>query len=128
MGIKLGTDEIYNMISIGHNPTLEDVWQLGWSIGRLTEYKNYFRYSDFSYYKINEGGWTNDLNSIIKYRLLFGKDFGKGFQFYGGPTLNLMISRIETSNQYTWYRLVDYDAKGRNYAFWIGYSVGVELF
>ncbi len=129
IGLKLGTDEIYNMISIGYNPSLQnDVWQLGWSIGRLHEHNNYFHYTDFSYYKINEGDWTKDLNSILKYRILFGKDFGRGLQLYGGPTFNLMISKLDSSDQYTWYRLFDFGAKGRDYVFWIGYSFGVELF
>lgn len=127
-GLKLGTEDIYNMISVGYNPALSrDVWQVGWSIGSLREYKNHFQYSDLSIFKINEGGWTDELNSLIKYRLLFGKDFGRGIQVYGGPTLNLLISRVEGSSDYTWYTLYSFGAKGRDYRFWIGYSIGFEL-
>lgn len=129
IGVKLGTEEIYNMVSFGFNPTLDrNVWQLGWSIGRLHQYRNHFLYTDFSYFKLNEGDWTSNLNSIFKYRLLFGKELGIGFQIYGGPTLNMLISRVENSSSYTWYRLVDFGAKGRDYVFWIGYSAGIELF
>lgn len=128
-GIKLGTEGVYNMISIGYNPAPgRDVWQLGWSIGSLEEHRNYFRYSDLSLFKINEGDWTEDLNWIVKYRLLFGKNLGKGIQVYGGPTLNMLVSRVEGSSDYTWYSLIDFGAKGRDYRFWIGYSLGVELF
>ena len=128
-GIKLGTNEIYNMISIGYNPLLDgDVWQLGWSIGRMHQYKHHFLYSDLSFFKINEGGWTKDLNSNIKYRLLFGKELGSGIKLYGGPTLNMLISRVENSDRYTWYKLFDFGAKGRDYTFWAGFSVGIELF
>lgn len=127
-GLKLGTNEIYNMISVGYNPLLDrNVWQLGWSIGRLHEYQNHFLYTDFSYFKINEGGWTKDLNSNFKYRLLFGKNFD-GIKLYGGPTFNMLISRVAGSNDYAWYRLYSFGAKGREYSFWTGLSVGIELF
>lgn len=127
-GIKLGTHEIYNMISIGFNPAIDrDVWQVGWSIGRKHEYSTHFLYTDFSFFKINEGDWTKDLNSLFKYRLQFGKEVFDGMQVYGGPTFNMLISKVPGSSDYTWYRLFDFGAKGRDYAFWIGYSFGLEL-
>lgn len=129
IGMKLGTNDIYNMLSIGFNPFLDrDVWQLGWSIGKLNTYDHHFLYSDFSYFKINEGGWTSDLNSKYKYRLLFGKEFADDLKLYGGPTLNMLISRVDGRNEYTQYRIFDFGAKGREYIFWAGFSVGVELF
>ncbi|HKK45479.1 MAG TPA: hypothetical protein VJ964_08150 [Balneolaceae bacterium] len=128
VGVKLGTHKIYNMISIGYNTFLDrDVWQVGWSIGRLHNYTHHFLYTDFSYFKVNEGGWTNDLNSIFKYRLLFGKDFADYFKLYGGPTINMLISKVPQSNDYTWYRLLDFGAKQRSYVFWIGFSFGIQL-
>lgn len=129
VGLKLGTNEIYNMISVGYNPLLSrDVWQVGWSIGRLHQYTHHYLYTDFSYFKINESGWTKDLNSILKYRLLFGKELVKGLKLYGGPTFNMLISKVPESNDYTFYRLFDFGAKGRDYVFWIGFSMGMELF
>ncbi|MGD8426834.1 MAG: hypothetical protein PVH63_04335, partial [Balneolaceae bacterium] len=128
VGVKLGTHQVYNMISVGYNTFLDrDVWQLGWSIGQLHEYPNHFLYTDFSYYKINEGRWTKDLNSTFKYRLLFGKELANYFKVYGGPTVNMLISKVPESDDYTWYRLFDFGAKGRKYAFWIGYSFGIQL-
>lgn len=128
VGVKLGTRQIYNMVSVGYNTFLNrDVWQLGWSIGRLHRYPNHFLYTDFSYFKINEGSWTKDLNSIFKYRLLFGKELANRLKIYGGPTLNMLISRVAESHDYSWYHIVDFGAKGRSYVFWIGYSVGIQL-
>ncbi len=129
VGVKLGTEQVYNMLSVGFNPIISrDVWQIGWSIGRLHEYEKYDLYSDFSFHKINEGGWTNDINSIFKYRLLFGKELNKHFKVYGGPTLNMLISRLEESDDYAPYRLFDIKAKGRQYVFWLGATLGIELF
>jgi len=129
VGMKLGTEQIYNMLSVGFNPMINrDVWQIGWSIGRMQEYEKYDLYSDFSYFKINEGSWTTDLNSIIKYRLLFGKEVNEDIKLYGGPTLNMLISRLEESDVYAPYRLFDIKAKGRQYVLWIGATLGLELF
>lgn len=129
VGLKLGTEEVYNMISVGYNPLLDgDVWQVGWSIGYEREYRNYFTYGDFSWFHVNEGGWTEDLNSIFKYRWLFGTGLGEGIRLYGGPTFNLMVSRTSGSADYTWYDLYRFGAKGRDYTFWIGYALGIELF
>lgn len=128
VGLKLGTKSDYNMISIGYNPLLDrDVWQVGWSYGKLHDYENHFLYNDFSYFKVNEGGWTKDLNSIFKYRLLFGKEFSEAIKLYGGPTFNMLISRVADSNDYTFYRLFDFEAKNRQYVFWVGFSFGIEL-
>lgn len=128
-GLKLGTEEVYNMISIGVNPAINrDVWLVGWSIGRLHKYRNHFLHTDFSIFKINEGDWTKDLNLLYKYRLQFGKEVLGGLKVYGGPTFNMLVSRIPGSSDYTWYRLLDFGANGRDYIFWIGYSFGVELF
>ncbi|MGM0545144.1 MAG: hypothetical protein ACQEST_00350 [Bacteroidota bacterium] len=129
LGIKLGTNDVYNMPSIGFNPFLgRDVWQLGWSIGSLREYSTHFLYRDFSYHKVNESGWTNDLNSIFKYRLLFGKKLTNQVKIHGGPSFNMLVSRLDESSDYLPYRLFDFEAKGRDYVFWIGGSIGFELF
>lgn len=128
VGMKLGTEDIYNMISIGYNPFLSrNVWQFGWSIGRLQEYKNHSMYYDFSYFKINEGNWTDDLNSIFKYRVLFAKEVAPSIKVYGGPTANMMISKVNESDDYAPYQLFDFEAKGRDYVFWFGLSLGLEL-
>ncbi|NIV13607.1 MAG: hypothetical protein GWN62_20705, partial [Aliifodinibius sp.] len=59
---------------------------------------------------------------------LFGKELNKHFKVYGGPTLNMLISRLEESDDYAPYRLFDIKAKGRQYVFWLGATLGIELF
>lgn len=129
VGLKLGTHRIYNMISIGINPLLNrDVWQLGWSIGGLQEHNNYFVYNDFSIFHINEESWSDVVNNIYKYRLLYGTEIGDGMALYGGPTFNMQISREDGSNEYTWYSLYSASPKGRDFRFWVGLTAGLQIF
>jgi len=129
VGLKLGTYHIYNMISIGINPLLNrNVWQVGWSIGGLREHHNYFVYNDFSIFHINEESWSDVVNNIYKYRLLYGTEIGDGLALYGGPTFDMQISREEGSNDYTWYSLYSASPKGREFRFWIGLTAGLQIF
>lgn len=139
LGIKLGTTNIYNMISAGYNPTItdRDVWALGWTFGvyetldkawgnpRLS---NYFHHSDFSVYHINDGEWTDEMNTRFTYRYMIGRELNRGLSIYGGPSLNLQISEVAGSSDYTWYSIVDATRKGREIRAWIGFSLGFQVF
>jgi hypothetical protein len=139
LGLKLGTRHVYNMISAGYNPTItdRDVWTLGWTFGvyeTLDEawgnprLRNYFHHSDFSVYHINDGEWTDEMNTRFTYRYMLGRELNRGLSIYGGPSLNLQISKVEGSSDYTWYSIVDGTRKGRDIRAWIGFSVGFQVF
>lgn len=139
LGIKLGTTNIYNMISAGYNPTItdRDVWALGWTFGvyeTLDEawgnprLSNYFHHSDFSVYHINDGEWTDEMNTRFTYRYMVGRELNRGLSIYGGPSLNLQISEVAGSSDYTWYSIVDATRKGREIRAWIGFSLGFQIF
>jgi hypothetical protein len=139
IGLKLGTRHIYNMISVGFNPLItdRDVWTLGWTIGGyetldvVWENPNlagYFHHSDFTIRKISEDGWTSDLNWLYSYRYMLGKDIGNNLAVYAGPALNLLISRAAGNSDYTWYSLIDGRRAGRDYRFWVGFTVGFQIF
>ena len=139
LGLKLGTRHVYNMISAGYNPMItdRDVWALGWTFGvyeTLDEawgnprLRNYFHHSDFSVYHINDGEWTDEMNTRFTYRYMVGRELNRGLSIYGGPSLNLQISKVEGSSDYTWYSIVDATRKGRDIRAWIGFSVGFQVF
>ncbi|MCA1802988.1 MAG: hypothetical protein LC662_11055 [Rhodothermaceae bacterium] len=139
LGLKLGTRHIYNMVSAGYNPTItdRDVWALGWTFGvydTLDEawgnprLSNYFHHSDFSVYHINDGEWTDEMNTRFTYRYMLGRELNRGFSIYGGPSLNLQISEVDGSSDYTWYSIVDGTRKGREIRAWIGFSLGFQVF
>jgi hypothetical protein len=139
MGLKLGTRHIYNMVSAGYNPTItdRDVWALGWTFGvyeTLDEawgnprLGNYFHHSDFSVYHINDGEWTDEMNTRFTYRYMLGRELNRGLSIYAGPSLNLQISEVTGSSDYTWYAIVDGTRKGRDIRAWIGFSIGFQVF
>jgi hypothetical protein len=138
-GLKTGTREVYNMLSIGYNPTIttRDVWALAWSIGLHLDldeawdnprYKGYYLNRDITIQHIQEGKYNEkSINHIYSYRYLLGKDLRNGLSFYAGPSLNMMISKDPRNNDYTWYTIHDINRKGRDYKFWIGLSAGFQL-
>jgi hypothetical protein len=139
IGLKLGTRHIYNMVSLGYNPLIEnrDVWSWGWTIGsyrdlaerwRDSKYDGYFSISDFSIKNIQEGRAVISLDNIYSYRFMLGKDFTNGFKMYAGPSLNLLISKAEESNEYTWYSIISGTTRDRGWRFWIGFSLGLQFF
>ena len=138
-GFKTGTHEVYNMISIGYNPTIteRDVWALAWSIGlhrpldevwENARYEGYFLNQDFTIQHIQEGKYREDLNHIYSYKYLLGREFSNGFSAYAGPTLNMMVSKNPNNEDYIWYSLHDITRKGRDYRFWVGLTVGMQFF
>lgn len=138
-GLKLGTMEIYNMISVGYNTVLndKDLWSFGWSIGshkpledawNNDRYDGYFRMKDFTIQSIQENEDDIWESSMYKFRYLLGKELTRGVGFYAGPTLNLLVTDKEDERDFTWYSIVDTYRGGNNYKLWIGFAAGIQFF
>lgn len=139
VGLKLGTMDIYNMISLGFNSTLnnEELWSFGWTIGSHTpleeawnhdRFDGYFRMKDISIQSIQEEEddvWETNLYS---FRYLLGKEVSNGFGIYAGPTLNLLVQDEENQRDYSWYSIFDGNRWGKDLDFWIGLTAGIQLF
>ncbi len=139
IGLKLGTREIYNMVSLGYNPFLRDrdVWTLGWTIGTYKpldeawenpRYEGFFRMRDLSIQNVQEGSFSTRLNSIYSFRYLIGRDLSGGFGLYAGPSFNLLLSREARSNEYAWYSILRGERGGSDFTFWVGFSAGFQFF
>lgn len=139
IGLKLGTTDIYNMISVGYNPLItdRDVWSWGWTIGSYRDlaerrnnpdYAGWFTKSDFSIQNIQEGRAAISLDNLFTYRYLIGRDVARAFKIYAGPSLNLLVSKQEEANEYTWYSLLSGSTRDRGWRLWAGLTVGVQFF
>ena len=83
---------------------------------------------EFSVLHHFEEDWSKETNLIFSYRYAVGKRFGNGLSFYGGPTYNIQVTRVNSANDYTWYSFWDPTWKGRQYRMWVGFTVGLRFF
>lgn len=138
-GLKLGTMDIYNMISLGYNSALnsEDLWSFGWTIGAHTpleeawgneRFDGYFRMKDLSIQSIQEDDDDVWESSLYSFRYLLGKELGNRFGIYAGPSLNLLVTDEDDERDYSWYSIFDGNRGGHNFDFWIGFSAGIQFF
>lgn len=138
IGITTGTYRVYNSFLFGYNTLLNrDVYRLGFAIGLEKNIQDSFENivsstlfvnQEFSIHHHYEGEWSKTKNRIYSYKYLLGSRFGNGLSVYGGPSLNMQVTRLNNSNDYTWYSLWSPTRKGKQYRFWVGLTVGVRLF
>lgn len=136
LGLKLGTPQVYNMLSVGVNPLLgPDFWQVGWSIGAINPFQvstDVDDITDFSIFKLNDGEWDSSPSTQFKLRYLRLRELSPSVRLYYGPTLNmLLLARGEDQGlleDAAPYRLFRIRGQEKEASFWVGYTVGFELF
>lgn len=136
--ITTGTHRVYNMAMFGINSALDrDVYRIGFAVGlekniqdsfENVESTTLFVNQEFSMHHLFEGDWDRTLNYIYSYKYLIGNRFNNGLSLYGGPSVNMQVTRVSNSNDYTWYSLWSPERKGREYRFWVGFTVGMRVF
>ncbi len=137
-GLTTGTHRVYNMAMFGYNTALDrDVYRIGVGVGlekniqdsfEKIESTTLFVNQEFTVHHVFEGDWDRTLNFIYSYKYMVGNRFGNGLSLYGGPSINMQVTRVNGSNDYTWYSLWSPERKGREYQFWVGFTVGVRVF
>lgn len=139
LGLTLGTNPVYNKLSLGFNPLIGDrnVWSLSWSIGTYhtlddawnrPRLSSYFSTHDFTVQHIFDGGWVDTPNAIFSYKYLLGKNVTPKTAIYVGPSANLQVSKQPGNSDYTWYSISEGIRAGRDVRFWIGFTTGVRIF
>ncbi len=137
IGITTGTYRVYNAFLFGYNTLLDrNVYRLGLAIGlekniqdsfENIESTTLFVNQEFSVHHHFEGEWSKTKNRIYTYKYLVGNRFANGLSLYGGPSINMQVTRVDESNDYTWYSLWSPERKGRQYRFWVGLTIGIRL-
>jgi len=138
IALTTGTHRVYNMAMLGFNNSLDrDVYRVGFAVGlekniqdsfEKIESTNLFVNQEFSVHHVFEDEWNRTLNFIYSYKYLVGNRFGNGLSLYGGPSINMQVTRVNTANDYSWYSLWSLSRKGREYQFWVGFTVGLRVF
>jgi hypothetical protein len=136
--ITTGTHRVYNMAMFGYNTLLaREVYRIGFAVGlekniqdsfEKIESTTLFVNQEFSAHHVFEGDYDKTLNMMYSYKYLVGNRFANGLSLYAGPSINMQVSRVTGSDDYSWYSLWSPERKGRDYQFWVGFTVGVRVF
>ncbi|MBO6793448.1 MAG: hypothetical protein JJ895_06025 [Balneolaceae bacterium] len=136
--LTTGTHRVYNMAMFGVNSLLDrDVYRIGFAVGlekniqdsfEKLESTTLFVNQEFSAHHVFEGDFDKTLNMMYSYKYLVGNRFGNGLSLYGGPSVNMQVSRVTGSDDYSWYSVWSPSRKGREYQFWVGFTIGVRMF
>ncbi|KPP97066.1 MAG: hypothetical protein HLUCCA01_12270 [Bacteroidetes bacterium HLUCCA01] len=139
-GLKTGTIANHNLLSFGFNPAItdRDVFQLAWHVGRIKtldeawnrpSLDRYFVKRDWSFTVLIDGDRDLvDRNHLIRYRYLLGVQPAAGFGLYGGPVLTMYVSDHPERDDFTPYTIYETSRGDVDYRFWVGLTMGVQLF
>ncbi|GAB5408936.1 MAG: hypothetical protein BalsKO_13010 [Balneolaceae bacterium] len=138
IAITTGTYRVYNSFLFGYNTLLDrDVYRVGLSVGlekniqdsfENIESTTLFVNQEFSFQHVFEGEWSSQKNRMLSYKYMVGNRFGSGFSIYAGPSLNMQVTKVDEASDYSWYSLWSPTRKGKQYRFWVGFTVGMRLF
>lgn len=138
IGITTGTYRVYNSFLFGYNTLLDrEVYRIGLAVGlekniqdsfENIESTTLFVNQEFSFNHVFEGDWTKRKNRMLSYKYMLGNRFGNGLSIYGGPSINMQVTRVDEASDYTWYSLWSPTRKGKQYRFWVGATFGIRLF
>lgn len=151
LSFKLGSHSFYNIFHFGARwdsemiqataPATDDqqetaiTWGLGYGIGTaLTLGLRTLMNVELLAIHVNEKEpWTNDLNLLNQFKILFDIRAGQRTSFFAGPTANVMVSRLvdaETGvigTTLTSYTLYDEVHKNSSIKGWVGFNAGVRF-
>lgn len=132
--LKLGVDQFYNIFVIGAQVVGDFRWSVGYGIGtHLVKSPGFSANLEAISYQINEGSeWTNAYNGLQQIKLTFAGGKNEHFQFFAGPTFNLMVSEYVKENgtigsDFPPYSFWDKMSGNTNLKFWIGVNAGIKI-
>ncbi len=137
--LKMGAHIFYNIFQAGARVPLGDghyLWSVGYGIGTviMPRPRNHLNFELMALHINEDEVWTNTLNSIGQFRLLWNYQFTEKMGFFAGPAFNLMASMLrnpetgEIRSTVVPYALIDRDLSPKlNLKGWIGVSVGFRF-
>ena len=137
--LKLGANAFYNIFHVGARVPPGDgsyIWGLGYGIGTVTTVskKATMNWELMAIHVSENEAWTNKLNSIGQFRLLWNHQIGKSIGFFFGPTANVMLSQLrnpetgEIRSPVVPYTLIDKDlTTDINLKTWVGVNAGFRF-
>ncbi|MCC5906826.1 MAG: hypothetical protein JJU13_11490 [Balneolaceae bacterium] len=131
-GVRIGTERIYNVISIGYNTFHGNhLWQTGIGIGYHHQLKESGTgiESDLIYYNVNhDGKWTTKMSNNIQWRIHYTRSINGNLSLFTGPNFNISVSDENLSASHIPYTVHDRSLGSNRLRLWIGWSLGFQLY
>lgn len=142
-GLRLGSQKLHTILALGAQPsTLKENFRIAFGVGLgtfvpLTEKSGFTM--DAMYYHINEGynSYTDALNSLSQFKILYEYKVTNHFRLFAGPTLNVMTSEYfdKKRNEYgsampggtLFHETYDKDGTPLDVKAWVGFNAGVRF-
>lgn len=131
MGLRIGTEQIYNVIGVGYNlfhgPNL---WQVGLGIGYyqpIGERGAGFE-TDLLFFHLNhDDWWTSDISNHAQWRLHLTTSLSDWLGLFVGPSLNLMIIDQDLSIDHVPYAVAERIEDDIRLQWWVGGTLGFQF-
>lgn len=132
---KLGISQFYNIFSIGIQYFSDHFrWGPGYGIGSILRDDEQLKISleAMSYHIVEGTTWPSGYNGLQQLKLGFSTALNEQVEFFGGPSLNLMVSEWREPNgklgsDFPPYHIVEHTGQSTNLKFWIGFAAGLRI-
>ncbi len=151
VGLKLGARSFYNIFHFGArwddvqtspdgiDPVTHErllTWGLGYGVGTTVGFspRTLLNVELVSIHVNEQEEWTRALNLLNQLRLTVDVRTGRHTSLFGGPTANVMVSRLQRADSnvvgsaiapYTWFDEVG--STGANVQMWLGFNAGIRF-
>ncbi len=136
--LKLGAKSFYNIFHFGarFSDGEKYAWGFGYGIGFVSIFneRNAMNFELMATHVSENETFTKQLNLLTQIRFLYDREIAQSIDFFIGPTLNLMFSKLnnretqEVGSSIVPYTLIDKTFNGKtNLQAWIGVSAGFRF-
>lgn len=136
VGLKMGSRHVYGIYGMGMQPVAHDAWvSIIFGLGAHADFDTWYIDTDLTHFRLYDDDKETraDTDSVIKLRCAFGYRTSDLISFYGGPSLNLMVSQKRDSvgpdisfGKYRW-EPNDPEMKDVYYKFYPGLFLGMQF-
>ena len=137
LGFTTGTHRLYNQLSVGYNPILVNHVKLGAAAGFVMDARDRFKRistddlsitHELAYYEYIGEDFDERNEKQLSYRFLLSKLLNEQVSLYFGPSINLMYSLDQESDELLWYSPISITIKDKELNAWLGFNLGIRLF
>jgi len=133
---KWGIKPIYGVFGIGNQFIYDDYhWAFGLGLGtHILKQDKQSMNLEYIYYHVNQNElWTDQMNSLQQFKILYSRRIGEIVSVFGGPIFNLNIYDNEENSGRTFvstfppYDMFTNPSSTHTTVGWIGFTLGLRF-